>query len=235
MAFFLTGGTGKTSRHLATFLQDAKLPFVIGSRRGAAAAPSGSEAVKFDWLDESTFKNPFEHKFPHGEKITAVYLVAPEAEEGVVFMNKFIDYSIKEHGVKRFVLLGGSTIQPGGWYVGKVWQHILDVGVDYAVLRPSWFMENLSESWGLEQVKNGQLYTACGNGKIPFISAEDIAAVAFHTLTDEKPHNTSYRILGPELLTYDDVGSSLSSYPALDTDNGAGCGKAQQCSRTQDR
>lgn len=144
MAFFLTGGTGKTSRHLATFLQDAKLPFVIGSRRGAAAAPSGSEAVKFDWLDESTFKNPFEHKFPHGEKITAVYLVAPEAEEGVVFMNKFIDYSIKEHGVKRFVLLGGSTTQPGGWYVGKVWQHILDVGVDYAVLRPSWFMGKLT-------------------------------------------------------------------------------------------
>ena len=49
------------------------------------------------------------------------------------------------------------------------------------------------------------MYTACGDGKIPFVSATDIAAVAFRTLTDEKPHNTDYRVLGPDLLTYDEV------------------------------
>lgn len=51
----------------------------------------------------------------------------------------------------------------------------------------------------------GRIYTACEDGKIPFVSAADIAAVAFHALTDIKPHNTDYRILGPELLTYDEV------------------------------
>lgn len=51
----------------------------------------------------------------------------------------------------------------------------------------------------------GKIYTACGDGKIPFVSAADIAAVAFHVLTDTKPHNTDYRVLGPELLTYDEV------------------------------
>lgn len=51
----------------------------------------------------------------------------------------------------------------------------------------------------------GKIYTASGDGKIPFVSTTDIAAVAFRALTDEKPHNTSYFVLGPELLTYDQV------------------------------
>src|SRR6187402_1923538 len=66
--------------------------------------------------------------------------------------------------------------------------------------------ENLSEWQYLKSIKNeGKIYTACGDGKIPFISATDIAAVAFHALTDSKITGTSVRVIGPELLTYDEV------------------------------
>jgi hypothetical protein len=47
MAILLTGGTGKTSSRLAKLLQDAKIPFLLTSRKGQAGAPSGMEAVKF--------------------------------------------------------------------------------------------------------------------------------------------------------------------------------------------
>ncbi|GME28178.1 putative ergot alkaloid biosynthetic protein a protein [Neofusicoccum parvum] len=220
MAIFLTGGTGKTSIRIAGLLQDAKIPFLLGSRRGASAAPSGMVAVKFDWLDDSTFKNPFEHKLPSGEAIKAVYLVAPEVDDPAPSMNAFIDYATKEHGVKRFVLMAGSSAEPGGWHVGKVWSHLLDIGVEYAVLKPSWFMENMSEGFHQSSIRDRhQLYTACADGKIPFISAEDIAAVAFRTLTDEKPHNTSYRVLGPELLTHDQIAEKLSKVLGRDIKN----------------
>lgn len=56
-------------------------------------------------------------------------------------------------------------------------------------------------------MEQGIVYTATGNGKAPFVSADDIAAVAYRALTDERSHNTDYLILGPELLSYDDVGS----------------------------
>lgn len=56
-------------------------------------------------------------------------------------------------------------------------------------------------------MEQGKVYTATGNGKAPFVSADDIAAVAYRALTDERSHNTDYLILGPELLSYDDVGS----------------------------
>lgn len=76
-------------------------------------------------------------------------------------------------------------------------------------------IENFSEQEHLPTIrKESKFYTACGDGKVPFIAAADIAAVAFRTLTDEKPHNADYRVLGPELLTFDEVGlPSLATNP----------------------
>jgi len=140
MTILLTGGTGKTSKRLARLLQDANIPFILASRHADSAAPSGMPAVKFDWLDHKTFEAPFQFKLPGGEKISAVYMMVPIVNDPETSMNAFIDYAKKEHGVNRFVLVAGSTAEPGKAGVGKVWQHFLDTGVDYCVLRPTWFM-----------------------------------------------------------------------------------------------
>jgi hypothetical protein len=55
-----------------------------------------------------------------------------------------------------------------------------------------------------------QIITAAGAGKVPFVSAGDIAAIAYRALTDQVPHNTDRLILGPELLSYDQVSLPLS-------------------------
>ena len=66
--------------------------------------------------------------------------------------------------------------------------------------------ENFSEEAQRFAIKDSsELYTACDDGKTPFVSAADITAVASRALTDKKPHNNGYRILGPELLTYDEM------------------------------
>lgn len=143
MAILLTGGTGKTAVRIARFLQDAKVPFLLASRRGEAAAPAGMPATKFDWLDSSTFLNPFQYNFPGEESISAIYLVAPGVTDPAISMNDFIDYAIKEHGVRRFVLLCGSTTEPDDTHLGKVWHHLLEREIDYCVLRPTWFMSTL--------------------------------------------------------------------------------------------
>jgi hypothetical protein len=44
------------------------------------------------------------------------------------------------------------------------------------------------------------------------VSADDIAAVGFHALTDETLQKRDFVILGPELLSYDDVCSSFQSF-----------------------
>ncbi|KAK1234878.1 hypothetical protein PQX77_001972 [Marasmius sp. AFHP31] len=209
MTILLTGGTGKTSSRIAKLLEDAKVPVLLTSRRPRTEP----NFVKFDWSDSSTYKNPFQHE--QGRNITAIYLVAPETQDPFVPMNEFIELAVKEHGVKRFVLMGGSDGPGEGHHVGKVWQKLLDLKVEYCVLRPNWFMDNLAEDFVaqfLPTIKNERkIYTATGDAKLAFISAIDIARVAFHGLVDEKPHNTDYRIDGPEALTYDEIAEKLTT------------------------
>jgi hypothetical protein len=138
-------------------------------------------------------------------------------------MNAFIDVAVK-HGVRRFVMLAGSGCELGGGAraAGKVWQYLVDQKLEYCVLRATWVMvmifpydlqnsvdartENFSQWQHVGSIKNeGKIYTARDNGKYSFVSPGDIAAVAFRVLEDGKSHDTSYRVLGPELLTHDEV------------------------------
>ncbi|KAG9565799.1 NAD(P)-binding protein, partial [Aureobasidium melanogenum] len=209
MTVLLTGGTGKTSLRLASLLKGANIPVLLTSRRGPSAS-SIAPTVRFDWDDKSTWDNPFEA----AKDIKAIYLLSGEVADPAPVLNDFIDLA-KTKGVKRFVLCSGGNCEKGGPFHGKTWQKLDDEKLEYCVLRPSWFMENLSEP-GRGQFESitaaNKIFSACGNGKIPWVSAADIAAVAFRTLTDEKPHNCSYRILGPEALSYDEIAEKLSKH-----------------------
>ncbi|KAI9677977.1 MAG: hypothetical protein M1822_008085 [Bathelium mastoideum] len=120
-------------------------------------------------------------------------------------MKPFID-TAKAHGVARFVLLSAireDETTPG---TGKVHAYLKGLGVEWAVLRPTWFMENFSEQQHLPTIRDeSSIYSTAGDGKISFVSAEDIAAVAHRALVDAKPHNRDYVIVGPGLLSHDDA------------------------------
>jgi uncharacterized protein YbjT (DUF2867 family) len=51
--------------------------------------------------------------------------------------------------------------------------------------------------------------SAARDGKIPWVSVDDVAMVAYRALVDEPSHDTEHLVLGPELLSYDDVRDSL--------------------------
>lgn len=138
-------------------------------------------------------------------------------------------------GIKRFVLQSASCIEPGGPAMGKVHGYFRELGsrgeIEWAVLRPSWFQrmffdcpfislvcstkerlthtatENFAvQENHLQSIRDeAKIYSATGDGKIPWISADDIAAVAVQALTMPEPPNTEFLVLGPELLSYDDV------------------------------
>jgi festuclavine dehydrogenase len=134
MTYLLLGGTGKTATRVAASLAAAEKPFVLASRRGPDAAPNGYPAIKFDWTDEGTWTRAFE-KAP----IKAVYLMEPQVNKPWVPMIEFVDQA-RQKGVKRFVLCAGTSAAIGKDGMGRVWEHLVNSGVEYAVLRPSWFM-----------------------------------------------------------------------------------------------
>ncbi|KAF2145480.1 uncharacterized protein K452DRAFT_283834 [Aplosporella prunicola CBS 121167] len=223
MSILLTGGTGKVSLRLSQLLSSTTppTPHLIASRH-ATTTPStlpSALPVPFDWLDPVTHSMPFKAAAAAGlPPIEAVSLVAPAAPEPSTLLIKFVDMAVREYGVKRFLLIAGSSAELVGGPkqgLGEVWARFLELakeqGVGFCVLRPTWFMENLSEEGQRYAIRDhSKMYTACADGKIPFVSATDIAAVAFRALTDPVPHNTDYRVLGPELLTYDQIAAKLT-------------------------
>ncbi|KAI1090364.1 putative ergot alkaloid A [Rostrohypoxylon terebratum] len=209
-AVLLLGGTGKVGSRIAPLLKDANVPTLVASRSGKSSA--GLTGVKFDWDDESTWEAVFANA---ATPIRAVFLVAPLSSNPGPAMKKFIDFAIPK-GVKRFVLLSASSIPEGGPWMGSTHTYMRELGdqgkTEWAVLRPTWFQQNFSEgAHGLILKSEGKLYSATGDGKLPFVNAEDIAAVGFHALTSPQPPNTDYVILGPELLSYSDVAAIFSA------------------------
>ena len=134
MTYLLIGGTGKTAMRAAALLAGAKKPFVLASRRGPDATPNGYSAIRFDWTDESTWTRAFDHG-----PLQAVYMMEPQVDKPWLPMMKFVDLA-KQKGVPRFILCAGTSTALGKDGMGRVWEHFVSSSVDYAVLRPSWFM-----------------------------------------------------------------------------------------------
>ncbi|KAM3077553.1 hypothetical protein ACMFMG_006890 [Clarireedia jacksonii] len=203
----LLGGTGKVASRTAALLHASSYPSLLAHRSGAPLSSLADvPACKFDWTDASTYSNPFQQV----QDIQAVFLVAPPIVDMFPPMKGFIDLAV-ERGVKRFVLLSASSLPAGGPAMGMVHEHLSSLKLDYAVLRPTWFMENFSEQHHRATIRDtSSITSATGNGKVPFVSADDIAAVGFHALTDENLQRRDLVILGPELLSYDDVAETIS-------------------------
>lgn len=93
---------------IAKLCQASSTPYLVASRSASSATASTVHpTVKFDWLDRTTWSNPF-ITATKTSSITAVYLISPPVFDASTIMNDFIDLARKEHGVKRFVLQYGS-------------------------------------------------------------------------------------------------------------------------------
>jgi len=141
MTTLITGGTGKTGGSLARLLHAANLPFIVATRSGKSSNPA-YKAITFDWYNPSTFENAFKDDVT--PSVDRVYLIPPNGDPKMAtHVNPFIDLAIAK-GVKRFVLLTSTQTTPGGPALGEIYQYLLDKGVDYTVLKPTWFIREYS-------------------------------------------------------------------------------------------
>ncbi|KAI4104493.1 MAG: hypothetical protein L6R37_003236 [Teloschistes peruensis] len=219
MTILLTGGTGKTSLRISSLLSSSKTPHILASRSPIPPSTQDSSYAThfhFDWYDRSTWETPFSVS---GQKVTAVYLLAAGLMDPLSVVGPFIEMARGKYGVRRFVLMSASLLEKGGWGLGKVHALLAEMGGEGRWSgvcfgrRVSWMVrvENLSEAQHRSTIREeGKLYSATGNGKIPWVSAEDIAAVAYRALVDEKSHDCEHVVLGSELLSYGQLAEILT-------------------------
>src|SRR5262249_58473963 len=82
-------------------------------------------------------------------------------------------------------------------------------GMRWVILRPHAFMQNLLDQT-TTIVREGRLFAASGDGKVPLVDTRDIAAVAAVVLTSSGHDGKKYVLTGPEALSYFDVARFLS-------------------------
>jgi len=178
------GATGKTGSRVVQRL--TKLGWPV-----QGATPSSDP--KFDWNDSTTWK-------PVLENIQAVYVsFHPDlAMPGTVEIIKSFTTMAVKNGVKQLVLLSGR----GEEEAQACEKLIMNSGVDWTIVRASWFCQNFSEGNFLEPVLGGHVALPAGDVGEPFVDADDIADVAVAALTEDGHNKKIYEVTGPRLLTF---------------------------------
>ena len=109
--------------------------------------------------------------------------------------------------VKHLVLLSGRGEEEAQACEGIVRAS----GIDWTIVRASWFNQNFSEGAFVDMVQAGQITLPDLSTPEPFVDVDDIAEVIVAALTQEGHAGELYEVTGPRLLTLAEIADELSA------------------------
>jgi uncharacterized protein YbjT (DUF2867 family) len=87
---------------------------------------------------------------------------------------------------------------------------VQESGLEWTVLRASWFAQNFSEGFLAELVADGTIAVPAGDARAPFLDADDLAEVVVTALTEDGHHGRVYELTGPRSLGFADAAAEIS-------------------------
>lgn len=187
------GSTGKTGSRIARSLSEKGFPVREGSR---------NSSIPFDWERQETWA-------PALSGVSAAYvsyfpdLAFPGAAEKIEALTEVA----RKAGVRKLVLLSGR----GEAHARKCEQIIRKSGLDFTLVRASWFAQNFTEGYLLGPVLEGVVALPAGDIREPIADVDDIADVAVAALTEDRHNGELYEITGPRLLSFAEAAAEISS------------------------
>ncbi|MBO2465545.1 NAD(P)H-binding protein [Actinomadura violacea] len=187
----ILGATGKTGRRVVRRMRAAGHFVRTASRTGSD--------VTFDLGDPATWPAAL-------DGATAIYLLEPVLQpvpDRAARMPKFVTEAVGA-GVQRLVLLSAHGVgdAPDDHPLKSAELAVRESGVGWTILRPGWFAQNFSESFWKPWVLSGTVAVPTGDGRTPFVDAEDIAEVAMAALTDDRHRDQMYQLTGPRAISF---------------------------------
>jgi uncharacterized protein YbjT (DUF2867 family) len=174
-------------------LRTRNLPVRVGSRSGEPP---------FDWENPATWPGALQN-------VHAVYIsYYPDvAAAGAVDAIRSLTELAVKSGVRRLILLSGR----GEPEAERCEQLVRDSGVEWTILRASWFCQNFSENFLLEPLLAGEVALPVGHVGEPFVDADDIADVAVAALTEDGHAGRLYELTGPRLWTFAEATAEIAT------------------------
>ena len=188
----IVGASGKTGARVLGRLDSMGL-----KTRGLAR----STKIPFDWADQATWAKAL-------DGVNSVYvtyypdLAVPRAASDI---RAFVDVC-KAQGLEHIVLLSGRGEQGAE----RAEDIVINSGLDWSIVRASWFMQNFSESFMLDGIQAGELVLPTPYADEPFIDVNDIADLAVAVLTRPDLKNKLFEITGPEVISFANCVQAIS-------------------------
>ena len=211
----LTGATGNvggaTLRELLR-RRPASTELVVAARepaRDRARLPLGPadamELVPFDFTKPETVA-------PALRGVTGLLLVRPPALSDVrQYLRPFVGAAAAA-GVGHVVFLSLQGAQYNFFAPHRrVEGYLKNSGLRSSLLRPSFFMQNLSTTHRDDIRRRHQLLLPAGHARTSFVDAADVGAAAARLLLAPPAASAAYELTGREALTYDEVATQLSA------------------------
>lgn len=196
----VTGASGNLGSKLIERLEFASINYRKAVRK---ADPDCIDQVTFDLLNPETFKSAV-------LDCDVVFLLRPPAISNMKqTLNIFIDVA-RKNGIKHIIFIsvaGANRMVPHY----AVEQHLKAGPLDWTILRPDFFMQNLEMAYQSDIRYQNEIYVPAGNGQISFIDVVDLAEVASKVIQDPTNYfGKTYTLTGPEALSFKKVASILS-------------------------
>lgn len=204
----VTGALGNIGRSVVTDLVNAGRSVRaadIDATKVSEAFGESVEAVRFDFTDPSTWDSAF-------AGVTLMFLMRPPQLSNIKRDMVPSLEAAKAAGVKHIVLLSlqgaeNNKVVPHA----KIEAWLLQSGLNWTFVRPSFFMENLSTTHVTDIRDRDEIMVPAGNGKTAFVAAADVAAVASVALLNPAAHvDRAWTPTGPAALTYEQVAATLT-------------------------
>lgn len=204
----VTGATGTIGREVVRAMVARGLRVRIGVRDPSRPGPAQTTAVRLDWSDPGTFTAAL-------AGVERVFLLTPFVEDPEPAARAFIDASIRS-GVKFLVKLSAAGVSEDAPLEGmrqhaRVEKAVAASGIPYAILRPTFFMDNVFTFQREPVLGLGAFHGASGRQPVAYVSSRDVGEVAALVLSEPKRHaGLTYELTGGAGVRDTEVAESLS-------------------------
>lgn len=202
----VTGATGNVGSEIARQLIARAIPFRIYVRDADKAATMiGSDGYDISlgsFSDQAEFAAAL-------NGVTSIYMVTNQSETFKTDLQRMVQ-QVKAAGIERFVMLSAEGDPESDIFfvrrTGELESIVRAADLSWTFLRPDWFMQNFAN-----YVAMGMVAFPEGPGKTSFVDVRDIAEVAIKALTETGHQSRTYRLTGPDAMTFAQAAARISA------------------------
>jgi NAD(P)H dehydrogenase (quinone) len=206
----ITGASGKLGTRIVELaLASGAGPLVAGSRNPDKLPFANVEKRRVDFDDAESLDVAFKGI----ERVLAISTDRIDAPGLRIRQHTAAVDAAKRAGVKH--ILYTSMLNPAGSFIPFAPDHLQTEqaiersGLDFTILRVSWYAENLLGSLpGV--LASGKWFTAAQTGRINYVAREDVARAAAAALASRSGGRERLNITGPAPLTVQEIAAIAS-------------------------